>query len=136
MSNGENDGLRAELAETQQENNRLRAEIERLEHNQMSHGYTSLAQAAALQAQEADARGRYAKKLEQKCEQLTGALTKAIGLQDALLTEMGVMQRELGRPPSLQLLSAKHNFDAAMRVLLGEDESAREDESDNHGETR
>ena len=42
MSNGENDGLRAELAETQQANNRLRAEIERLEHNQMSHGYTSL----------------------------------------------------------------------------------------------
>ncbi len=112
-------------------------EIDRLEHNQMSTGYTTVAQVAAFQAQEADAQRRYSDKVDVKNQQLTEALTKAIGLQDALLTEMGIMQRELGRPPSLQLMAAKHNFDAAMKVLLkDEDESARETESDNHGETR
>jgi hypothetical protein len=59
-------------------------------------------------------------RLNDKCSQFTEALQKALALQDALLSEMGVMQRELGHPPSIQLMVAKANFDTAMKVLLGD----------------
>lgn len=58
--------------------------------------------------------------LNEKCSVFTQALSKALALQDALLTEMGTMQRELGAPPSIQLIVAKSNFDAAMKTLLGD----------------
>jgi hypothetical protein len=58
--------------------------------------------------------------LNAKCTVFTEALNKALSLQDALLTEMGVMQRELGHPPSIRLTVAKTNFDTAMKTLLGD----------------
>jgi DNA repair exonuclease SbcCD ATPase subunit len=107
-----------ELCDNQQ------AEIERLARNQMSTGYVTLAQSAALQAQEADARGRYAKKLEQKCEQLTEALMKAMTLVDEMLRENGRLCAASGDPPNVRLFAAKASFDTAMHKLLGDEEPA------------
>ena len=61
--------------------------------------------------------------LNDRNARLTEALHKALALQDALLTELSVFQRKAQTPPSLQLLAAKNNFDAAMKVLLSHPDS-------------
>jgi DNA repair exonuclease SbcCD ATPase subunit len=98
--------------------------LHRLARNQMSTGYVTLAQTAALQAQEAEARARYAQKLEQKCDQLTNALMKAMTLVDELLRENGRLCAASGDPPNVRLFAAKSSFDTAMHKLLGDEEPA------------
>lgn len=113
------------------------AEIDRLEHNQMSTDYANLARITALQTQEADAAARFANAteekrwvLEQKCQQFTKALMTAMHLIDQLVTENGRLCAASNTPPPIQLFTAKRNFEIEMKKLLGDNESARE-ESDN-----
>ena len=90
------------------------AEIERLKRTQMSAETVTLAQAAALQAQRADA-------LEHKGTQLTKALNTAMLLIDELVTENARLCAASNTPPPIRLFAAKSSFDAAMKTLLGDD---------------
>jgi hypothetical protein len=91
----------------------LCAEIEQLKHNQISADHVTLAQAAAIQVQRADA-------LSRKCDQLTEALLKAMSLVDELLRENTRLCAASDQPPDVKLFAAKHSFDGAMHKLLSE----------------
>lgn len=68
-------------------------------------------QLAAIQAQRADA-------FERKCNQLTTALHRAMGLIDQLVNENGRLCAATKEPPAVELFAAKHAFDEAMKKLL------------------
>lgn len=110
---------------------RLKAEIERLEHNQITASHTAIAQAAAIQAQhasasmrEADAQMQRADALDAKCTQFTNALMRAMSLIDELLRENARLCAASDDPPSVRLFAAKASFDVAMHKLLGDGDQA------------
>ena len=113
---GENDDLR-EIAN----------EIERLEHNQITTDSTTLAQAAALQAQRADEVEREARR---KSEMFTKVLLSAMGLIDELLRENSRLCAASNEPPSVRLFAAKNSFDIEMKKLLGEREESVSESDD------
>lgn len=114
------------------------AEIERLEHNQISASHTAIAQAAAFQAQHADASMREADEQQQraemlteKCSQFTRALGTALTLIDELMRENGRLCAASSEPPNVKLFTAKNSFDAAMKKLLRDEERDENEVSSN-----
>jgi hypothetical protein len=101
------------MPEHDNEISRLKAEIERLKHTQISADHVTIAQAAALQAQRADA-------LERKVDQLTKALNTAMILIDELVSENGRLCAASNTLPPVRLFAAKNSFDVAMKKLLSE----------------
>lgn len=104
------------------------AEIDRLEHNQMSTDYANLARVTALQTQEADAAMREAnhqqqraEALDYKCTQFTETTMKAMTLIDELVTENGRLCFFAKEPPNVRLFAAKASWEKAMKKLLGDD---------------
>jgi multidrug resistance efflux pump len=98
------------------------AEIERLQHNQMTVEYNVIAKTAAMHAQRAEAAGRALEASISRSNMLISALNSALALQDAMLTEISHLKRP-GDPPPIQIITAKNNFDTAMKKLLGYTES-------------
>jgi len=104
-------------------------EIGRLEHNQITASHTTIAQAAAFQAQHADASAREADEQQQraemlteKCSQFTRALGTALTLIDELMRENGRLCAASSEPPNVKLFTAKNSFDAAMKKLLRDED--------------
>lgn len=98
--------------------------VEEMTVEQLKRDRVTLSQVAALQAQEADAQARYAKTLEQKCEQFTAALMRSMSLIDELLRENARLCAASNEPPSVKLFAAKNSFDVAMHKLLGDGDQA------------
>ena len=103
--------------------------LHRLSRNQITASHTTIAQAAAFQAQHADASAREADEQQQraemlteKCSQFTRALGTALTLIDELMRENGRLCAASSEPPNVKLFTAKNSFDAAMKKLLRDED--------------
>jgi hypothetical protein len=102
--------------------------LHRLARNQITADHTTIAQAAAFQAQHADSSMRFADEQQQraealdyKCTQFTEALMTAMALVDELLRENVRLCGTSSEPPNVRLFTAKNSWEAAMKKLLGDE---------------